>query len=270
MTCRRRAHAVWTSCDCPRCVIVMQRVRKLAHLGRLGPYPSEQAVELVREWRDAGYSSGWISSAAGVPVPWVTKVMAGDLRRPGRVLTARVMTADITSATKGFGPALGAQRRLRALAVNGWSIQNLAPLSGIPTSTLSRIRKGEAVDVTPARNRAIDDLYRTLRDQQGPSVQSATRARHLGWFPPDVWDDIDDRHEDPAAVADTRDVDEVAVLRLMAGDTVEATQDEKVEALRRLSDLGWSSAEIGDRLRVTDRTVDRWRAQHGIPSRWTA
>lgn len=270
MTCIRRPHAMWTTCNCPRCLAGMRRIRKLAHLGRLPQSRGDEAVARLLEWHDARFSSGWVASAAGVPQAWVITITSGKVTKPGPVLSAKVLRADIMAATRGFGPALGARRRLRALATMGWNVSDLAGRTGIPTATLSRIRKGEALDIGAARHHIIDAAYQELRGQVGPSTQAASRARNLGWFGPDLWDDIDDRREDPLAVGSDDDVDEVAVQRAVAGDRIATTRAERIEATRRLAASGMSDAEVAARLGVADRSVSRWRSEFGIESRWSA
>ena len=57
------------------------------------------------------------------------------------------------------------------------------------------------------------------------------------------------------------DVDEVAVLRAMAGDRVRLTPVERLEAVRRLTARGLSAREIGERLHITPRHVCRYRSR---------
>lgn len=55
-------------------------------------------------------------------------------------------------------------------------------------------------------------------------------------------------------------VDDVAVARACHGEDVPLTRLERVEAVRRLSKRGLSAKEIGRRLRVSMRQVQRYRA----------
>ena len=57
----------------------------------------------------------------------------------------------------------------------------------------------------------------------------------------------------------TDNIDEVAVMRLLAGQPVRATVAEKLEAMRRLP-VGLSAREIAERLRVSARQVQRYRS----------
>lgn len=54
-------------------------------------------------------------------------------------------------------------------------------------------------------------------------------------------------------------LDEIAVERAMAGDPGEMSAIDCYEAVRRLTEQGLSAREIGQRLRITQRSVVRWR-----------
>lgn len=85
--------------------------------------------------------------------------------------------------------------------------------------------------------------------QQYRAVENArNRARRRGQYVPRP------QSRDPH-------VDEIAVERAMAGDEVALTIRERAVAVQRLSQLGLSSRQIADRLRLSDRTVQRYRAR---------
>ena len=58
---------------------------------------------------------------------------------------------------------------------------------------------------------------------------------------------------------DAAQVDEVAVFRLLEGWQVASTRAEKIEAVRVLTCQGRSIAWIADYLRITTRSVERYR-----------
>jgi predicted DNA-binding protein (UPF0251 family) len=61
--------------------------------------------------------------------------------------------------------------------------------------------------------------------------------------------------------------DHVAILRAIAGDhSVTLYPHERLEAIRTLASRGVIDAEIAARLGVSDRTVQRIRVAHNIPS----
>lgn len=56
-------------------------------------------------------------------------------------------------------------------------------------------------------------------------------------------------------------IDEIAVERACYGDVVYLRPAERREATARLTDRGYSSAAIAERLRISRRSVHRWRAK---------
>lgn len=118
-------------------------------------------------------------------------------------------------------------------------------------------------------------LRSSLHDP-GPQRQGPLDRGCCGLPPPLAWDDdaIDDVHATPAGLSGVdvdNDVDEVAVQAVMSGRRpVGLREDERVEALRRLVEHGWSDEQIAERLGVCSRTVLRLRQAHGIASRWSA
>lgn len=96
-------------------------------------------------------------------------------------------------------PALGAQRRIRALVRMGWRYQDIAAIA-FPNSTSSKqFIKAIMGRQTMHRStfEAIDRAYSRLSANRGPSQQNATLALNRGWPPPLAWDDIDDANEKP-------------------------------------------------------------------------
>ena len=83
---------------------------------------------------------------------------------------------------------------------------------------------------------------------------------------------IDDADAEPATPGeDPEDLDEVAVQALMAGRQPAGLREiERVAAVRRLAEHGWSDHSIGRQLGVCDRTVLRLRQIHQIRSGWSA
>ena len=61
------------------------------------------------------------------------------------------------------------------------------------------------------------------------------------------------------------EVDEMAVVRLLAGSKVLSTRGERIEAVRVLTGQGRSASWIADYLRTTRRSVERYR--HEITNR---
>jgi predicted nucleic acid-binding Zn ribbon protein len=61
--------------------------------------------------------------------------------------------------------------------------------------------------------------------------------------------------------ARSQEVDEVAVIRLIDGSPVHSTKAERFEAMRVLTERGYSLVAIASRLHTTPRSVSRYRAE---------
>lgn len=57
------------------------------------------------------------------------------------------------------------------------------------------------------------------------------------------------------------EVDDVVVLRLTHGEQLDSTKGERLVATQTLTRRGWSIAAIADLLRVTPKSVSRYRQQ---------
>lgn len=153
-----------------------------------------------------------------------------------------------------FWTTIGIQRRLQALTAAGWSMCEVSLRTGVDTDVLKRIRRHPNPQFVKIRiGEAIAETYEDLQLLVAPAGRSSSwmraEARRRGYAPALAWDDIDhDRAPqglgaDPAPLA-RRDVDEVVILRLLAGDTVPASPAERMIALRRWIRGGRSEAEF--------------------------
>lgn len=142
--------------------------------------------------------------------------------------------------------ACGSRRRIQGLIWAGWTGRQLAGLSGLTETMISRLACGAALTVTPDVVEAVEDLYdRAWQGPRRPSTASRRRATAAGWAPPLAWDD--DTIDDPAA----RPVG----VRSAADDRPDrhATAD--------LAAIGCTDAEIAAIRRVEARTIRAARRQ---------
>lgn len=160
-------------------------------------------------------------------------------------------------------PAVGAQRRLRALAAVGWSLPAVAAVAGVPASTLAYVR-GVAVRAQPRVVAAVARAYDRLSMASAPAGSGASQARRhaarQGWPPPLAWDD--DALDDPAgcpAPGWARGAESAV--------RAEPTDPSRVAALAR---AGMSDAEIARALGVSRSAVCKCRARRGIKAGWAA
>jgi transcriptional regulator with XRE-family HTH domain len=172
------------------------------------------AREHVRSLQAQGLGWQRIAELAGVAPPMVSSMLYG---RSGRAPTGKIRTAT-AEALLAFRPALddlpgtspvdaaGTRRRLRALAVAGWSAQCLAGYLGTDRAQAARIVRGAVPRVTAATARAVRALHDELWNRPPPegtrwekAAASRTRnhARRQGWPPALAYDE--DAIDDPAA-----------------------------------------------------------------------
>lgn len=196
--------------------------------------PAGPSADILRSLLAAGFRADSIGRAAGLSGPTIRNIARGEWSRVHRRSAARIRR--LTPATviaaqipAGLVPTTGTARRIQALHWMGWRHSDITDRAGFAAGhILSRTH------ITAHKHRVICAIYDELWDTQGPSAESATRARRSGWAPPMAWDDdtIDDPTAAPAAPGSRRrglDLDEVATL-----------------AAR-----GWTSSQIAVRLATT-------------------
>lgn len=151
-------------------------------------------------------------------------------------------------------PALGTQRRIRALQAIGWRISDIADALGLANSRgvcqpLWQLLTRDVVRRTTAERVAA--LYDQWCMTPGPAAaRNAAMARRRGWAPPLAWDDIDDPMEIPHTTESQKnykrnDVDPIVVDRVLAGDFhLHTTVAEKNEIMRRWKATGRSERSL--------------------------
>lgn len=95
---------------------------------------------------------------------------------------------------------VGAARRLRALALQGFGIASLVHATGLNRRTISEVRGMERHRILISRARKIKEAHDLLWDTDPESIGiapgDATRARlwaqKQDWMPTEAWADIDD------------------------------------------------------------------------------
>lgn len=108
-----------------------------------------------------------------------------DIRKPPRKMTSPKLMQDGT----------GSARRLRAATAEGRMIKTFSQLSGIPETTLSKIRSGAHSKVSPGHAQRIAEAYpRVLALVDQVHRVPLQAAAECGWHGPDAWtpDTIDD------------------------------------------------------------------------------
>lgn len=273
--CSRKWCATLTMCRCERCTPDAFRTRKLIEAGLLPPARSDEAWVVLNRLLAAGWTSTAIESATGVPKRGIEDAIIslkgdGPRRLFGRVIADRIINHG--APTRGYIGAWGPRRRLQALAVMGWGLDDLAGPTGLPIMTLSTIRAGRVTRTRPQHAAVIARAFHDRAMVPGPSPQAAERARRAGWVGPLAWDDdIDDQAAVPHGVPTGRQkarrgVDEQAVELALAGpaSTPDLTTEERRVVVARLSAVGCSGPQIAAHLRVNVQTIQRDREALGL------
>lgn len=144
--------------------------------------------------------------------------------------------------------ATGARRRLQALAVIGWSPNQISQASGLHARTVSNIQSGRVVRIAPRTLTAVRKAFEELCMTMPPLDQGQARAivmahaRRKEWVGPLHYDNIDDPAEEPCQ-ADARGRGQ---LRSVYAEDVEW-----------LADSGESLEAIATRLGVRTDSVEK-------------
>lgn len=232
----------------------------------------------IEQLRASGASMRAIADKAGVSASQVSKIAGGQahVRRPYAARIQAVTPAAILarSGADDFVPAVGARRRIEALQAIGHSSTTIAMAmaDGTSADAVRNVKNHPGDWISRANHDRVLWAYKQLWDKPGSSRQTLAAARRLGFAPPLAWDE--ETLDDPTAQPWSNDavdddlVDEVAVMRAVAGEPVPLTATERAEAVGRLAAVGLCDNEIGARIRVSGRTVQRIRKAAGIPSGW--
>jgi len=151
----------------------------------------------------------------------------------------------------GLVDATGTIRRIQALRAIGWPISTL-PVHNERIPRLTYVRADTA--------ERVKTFYDTHSMTPGPSQRARTCGRQ--YAPPLAWDEdtIDDPTAEPyrkGTPLPANFVDEVKVIRLLQGERIKTSQDEKREAVRRLHGAGLSRTEMSKRLRMSGRAINQ-------------
>lgn len=144
--------------------------------------------------KERGWYPSAIASAADVDVRVIQNAVShwrstGHQQAFGPELARRIIQHE--TPTTGAISVLPSRRRLRALAVMGWSLQTLAAECDISRNTLAALRGDRKIFTSVSMHRSVEALYRELVARPGLSEETAKRARAKGWQGPAAWGDVD-------------------------------------------------------------------------------
>jgi hypothetical protein len=157
-------------------------------------------------------------------------------------------------------PSVGIARRLQALAVVGWSTEDLAVLLRTAGPNVRRWQLGVHGFVTPTAAARVAAVYDAVWDQPPPGryvLKVQRRAAKRGWLPPLAWDEdtIDDPGVGPTVPSAGASFgrDDVAVDLLVEGvlPASKVRPEERREAVRILAGRGLDVGRIAARTGMT-------------------
>lgn len=173
--------------------------------------PDRAAAEPVREWiatlKAAGVSYRRIAELSETSRSALCTLLYGKPGRPpatwvSRATAAKILAVEVPTDPKMVAaphdvvPAIGVQRRLRALVSAGWPMAHLATELGMTPANFAKVIHDQH-QVTARVHRQVVELFGRLQLQAGPSQ----RARNIGlkrkWPLPMQWDE--EALDDPAA-----------------------------------------------------------------------
>ncbi|MFD6097171.1 WhiB family transcriptional regulator [Nocardiopsis flavescens] len=95
----------------------------------------------------------------------------------------------------------GSERRLRAAALEGWGVEEIAEVLGLSSSTLASVRSGRRRYIVVDTAEQITQILPVLLEMTPAAAraqQVAQAARKSGWHPLEAWGaDIDDPDAEP-------------------------------------------------------------------------
>jgi plasmid maintenance system antidote protein VapI len=210
----------------------------------------------VESLRAAGMSLNQIARESGVHARTLQRLgrhasMTGAVAQA--ILAVRPVAAPVCA---GQVPAVGAMRRVQALAALGWSCAAQGRASGIHPATVWDIAAGNRQRITEDTFDKVCALFERWSATPGASRTTVAAARRRGWLPPLAWGDIDDPAEVPdLGESDADIVDEVAVELALSGEMVPLTDAELVAAVHVGVARGVSRERLAELLHVDHRAV---------------
>lgn len=189
-----RQHTTNGTPACEPCLRARRRYDKLRRLGVRKHVDAKPVWKHIQRLRKKGLGINQVARLAGMAPVSLWRIQHQE---KVRVSTARKIMAirepeSVEEVPEGvYVSALGAQRRLLALAHQRWSIEALTEHTTLPFDTLWRIRAGKREQVRAETFREVVDLYERIGLRQGTS-----RLQRQG-IPAAAWDNIDDPSEEP-------------------------------------------------------------------------
>ncbi|WP_214317080.1 hypothetical protein [Nonomuraea sediminis] len=170
----------------------------------------QHVLALHRIWLVSYDAIGDLAGVYGTNVQHIAEGTPSRQLPPPRRITARISDALLTVSVDDLPDncmvnAVGSMRRLRALAVAGWSVRQVSDRAGAAWVGLKILRRGERTTVLLRTARLIRETYEELiqlnpYEHMRASAVSSCRKEAVTneWFPAEAWADaIDDPEAKP-------------------------------------------------------------------------
>lgn len=217
--------------------------------GMPGRCPADDVIAHLQELAGFGLPMRSVARATGFHEATIRDIARGErwatiLTRHRAILLA--VTHRPTPEQEWVLP-IGATRRLRALAVIGWTVPTLAGHTPLPTGVLAELMSARRVSISYETWAAVVALFELLSGTPGPSKLARSRAMAKGWGAPLDWEDLD--------------IDDPRVTAVPSGPpkvTERTRAADRRERARELLESGLSVETAAARLGVTVRQVERY------------
>ncbi len=272
------------NCRCYTCgyansAYTMRRDKLIAY-GQWQPYIDAEPVRAHMGALSAA-GIGWkrVSVLADVATSTLCALLYG---KPGRQPTKRIrpdiaaaiLAVELETATVAAGqlvPAIGTQRRIKAMVADGWTLTIQAEQFGWSIGSYYQLLHRDEIRKETAEKVAA--LYAARAAMPRPAVRGANHARKWAreheCFPSIAWDDdtIDDPDALPSLLppvdSSDLDVDDLRIQKFAAGFVITLGWREKLEVVHRMP--GRAPGEIAELIGVSRKSVMTMRSMH--PSR---
>lgn len=209
--CRRpECREAWRLYGADRNRAIAYGRREVSH-----PVPGDPARWRIEQLLEQGMKLQAIADHSGVSTVTIARIRQGhgtSTRTQDAILRveAAVELATDEAPDRALVDGAGTRRRLRALAVLGWTCAKLAEhCSSSPQALRTAMLKPETAPTLAGFSRSVTHLYEQLWDRHPPCKSRHEEARaarvrknalERGWAPPMAWDEesIDNPESGPA------------------------------------------------------------------------
>lgn len=161
--------------------------------------PFSTGAEVAAERINAFLSAGFTLKAIGRPINMDVGTLGRIVREPGSMILRsteeRILSIKLSDIKAGHVSVLGVMRRLRDLALLGWTCAEIAEASNTSENTVRRImlKKSPTVNGSVAERLkvAYEDLARRPTPTEPKNLSWARKSQRRGWKRAATYKNID-------------------------------------------------------------------------------